>query len=77
LILGYLAPDWPNADAAYQELIDEVHARDMKLIQDIVLNHTGNFGEENLLPLFKQDAEGNYIGKEEGPESMDRQRLLR
>jgi glycosidase len=63
--------NWPNADAAYQELIDEVHARDMKLIQDIVLNHTGNFGEENLLPLFKQDAEGNYIGKEEGPESME------
>jgi glycosidase len=44
--------NWPNADAAYQELIDEVHARDMKLIQDIVLNHTGNFGEENLTAPF-------------------------
>ncbi|MDU0895108.1 MAG: hypothetical protein E7A85_07615, partial [Anaerococcus sp.] len=26
----------------------------MKVIQDIVLNHTSNFGEENLFPMFKR-----------------------
>lgn len=39
----------------YQRLIDEVHARGMKIIQDVVFNHTSNFGEENLFPLFKKD----------------------
>lgn len=28
----------------------------MKIILDIVLNHTGNFGEENLCPLFKKEG---------------------
>lgn len=40
----------------YQELIDEIHARDMKVIQDVVFNHTGNFGEENLHPLFRRES---------------------
>ncbi len=35
----------------YQDLIDAVHAKDMKIIQDVVLNHTCNWGEENLLQL--------------------------
>ena len=35
----------------YQDLIDAVHAKGMKLIQDIVLNHTCNWGEENLLQI--------------------------
>ena len=32
----------------YQDLIDAVHAKGMKLIQDVVFNHTCNWGEENL-----------------------------
>jgi len=44
-----------DADVAFQELIDEVHKRGMKLILDIVLQHTGNFGETNLAPMFKKD----------------------
>jgi glycosidase len=40
----------------YQELIDAVHARGMKIIQDVVFNHSGNFGEENLHPLFKRES---------------------
>lgn len=43
-----------SADTSYQTLIDAVHAKGMKLIQDIVLNHSSNFGEENLYPLFKK-----------------------
>ena len=44
-----------DADLAFQQLIDEVHKRDMKLILDIVLQHTGNFGESNLAPMFDKD----------------------
>lgn len=56
---GYHAIDHTKVDfryespgVTYQTLIDAVHARGMKLIQDIVLNHTCNFGEENLYPMF-------------------------
>ncbi|MDE5924162.1 MAG: alpha-amylase, partial [Muribaculaceae bacterium] len=44
-----------DADVAFQELIDECHKRGMKLILDIVLQHTGNFGEENLCRMFRKD----------------------
>lgn len=54
-------PRYESADASYQDLIDAVHAHGMKLVQDIVLNHTGNFGEENLWPLFRKDASDSYI----------------
>ena len=37
--------------ATYQDLIDAAHAKGMKIIQDVVLNHTCNWGEENLLQL--------------------------
>ncbi len=42
-------------DVKFQDLIDAVHARGMKIILDIVINHTGNFGEENLCKLFTRD----------------------
>lgn len=52
---GYHAMDFSRVDHRYesdnvtlQTLIDAVHQRGMKIIIDIVLNHTGNFGEENL-----------------------------
>ena len=48
-----------DADVAFQELIDEVHKRGMKLILDIVLQHTGNFGETNLCPMFEKDYTKN------------------
>lgn len=35
----------------YQTLIDAVHAKGMKIIQDVVFNHTSNFGEEGLNEL--------------------------
>lgn len=59
---GYHASDFSKVDHRYesedvdfQTLIDEVHARGMKLILDIVLNHCGNFGEANLCKLFDRD----------------------
>ncbi|MGN0212851.1 MAG: alpha-amylase family glycosyl hydrolase [Muribaculaceae bacterium] len=39
-------------DVTFQSLIDAAHAKGMKIVLDIVLNHTGNFGEANLNPLF-------------------------
>ncbi len=48
-------PRYESDGATYQDLIDAAHAKGLKIIQDIVLNHTGNFGEENLFPLFTKD----------------------
>lgn len=54
-------PRYESAGYNYQRLINEAHARGIKIIQDVVVNHTGNFGEENLHPLFNKDANGDYI----------------
>ncbi len=51
-------PRYESAGATYQDLIDAVHAKGMKLIQDVVLNHTASFGEENLYPLFTKAEDG-------------------
>ncbi|MCD7974021.1 MAG: starch-binding protein [Candidatus Azobacteroides sp.] len=47
---------YESEDVKFQDLIDAAHARDMKIILDIVLNHTGNFGEEYLCPMFKKEG---------------------
>ncbi|MFI3240413.1 MAG: alpha-amylase family glycosyl hydrolase [Bacteroidales bacterium] len=59
---GYHASNFQKVDSRYlsenvgfQELIEAVHENDMKIILDIVLNHTGNFGEEYLCPMFERD----------------------
>lgn len=59
---GYHAMDFSTIDAryesegaTYQDLIDEVHKRGMKLIQDVVWNHTSNFGERWLCPMFTKE----------------------
>lgn len=48
---------------AYQNLIDACHEKGIKVIQDIVLNHTSNFGEEGIFRIFdtadkRPDAKG-------------------
>ena len=55
---GYHAYDFSAVDTryesngiTYQDLIDACHAKGMKVIQDVVLNHTCNWGEKNLLQL--------------------------
>jgi len=48
-------PRLESAGATFQDLIDAAHAKGMKIVQDIVLNHTGNFGEKNIFPVFAKD----------------------
>ena len=62
---GYHPIDFSEIDtryesegATYQDLINAAHAKGIKIIQDIVLNHTGNFGEENIFPLFNKEKTG-------------------
>lgn len=43
------------SDVTFQSLIDAAHAKGMKIILDIVLNHTGNFGEAHFAKLFERD----------------------
>lgn len=41
-----------SKDVKFQDLIDAAHSKGIKVVLDIVLQHTGNFGEVNLNPLF-------------------------
>lgn len=43
-----------SEDVKFQDVIDEAHKRDMKIVLDVVLQHTGNFGEEYLCPMFRK-----------------------
>lgn len=52
-------PRYESTDCKFQDLIDAAHSRGMKIILDIVLQHTGNFGEENLCPMFTKDYTQN------------------
>lgn len=48
--------EWGSSkDVKFQDLIDAAHAKGMKIILDIVLQHTGNFGENKLCHLFDRD----------------------
>ncbi|MBQ4138926.1 MAG: alpha-amylase, partial [Muribaculaceae bacterium] len=46
---------YESEDCKFQDLIDAAHNKGMKIILDIVINHTGNFGEANLCHLFDRD----------------------
>lgn len=52
-------PRYESEDVDFQTVINEAHKRDMKIVLDVVLNHSGNFGEENLFPMFYYDAKHN------------------
>lgn len=59
---GYHAMDFATVDKryesedfTYEDLIRAIHAKDMKIVQDVVYNHTGNFGEASFCNLFEKD----------------------
>ena len=52
---------YESGDTTFQTLIDAAHARGMKILLDVVLNHTGNFGEEHLCKLFTRDRNANQF----------------
>ncbi len=69
---GYHAMDFSTVDAryespgaTYQDLIDAAHKKDMKIIQDVVWQHTGNFGENYFCPLFEKDLNADLGNLEE------------
>ena len=48
--------EWGSAkDVKFQDLIDAAHAKGLKIVLDVVLQHTGNFGEAKLNPLFTRN----------------------
>ena len=56
---GYHALNFSKVDAryessncTYEDLIKAAHNKGMKIVQDVVWNHTGNMGETNLEPIF-------------------------
>ena len=48
-------PRYLSQDVDFSTVIQEAHKRDMKIVLDVVFNHTGNWGEENLFPIFTYD----------------------
>ncbi len=65
---GYHSLNHKKVDARYESndvtlktLVDAVHAKGMKLVLDIVLNHTGNFGDETLCPMFRKEGDLSSI----------------
>ena len=72
---GYHSMDMSTVDvryesdgATYDDLIDAAHEKGIKIIQDVVWNHTGNFGDATLCPMFTKEY--NTIQDLGSPDSM-------
>ena len=62
--MNKIDPRLESAGATYQDLINECHKRGMKVIQDIVLNHSSRYGLEDLfVPKYWGDRDNTYWGK--------------
>ncbi len=48
-------PRYESSDTTYEDLIAAAHEKDMKIVQDVVWNHSGNFGEATLAPMFTKE----------------------
>ena len=54
---------YESDDFTYEDLIAAAHDKGMKIVQDVVWNHTGNFGENYLEHLFdKDDSDRTKLG---------------
>ncbi|MEE0265654.1 MAG: alpha-amylase family glycosyl hydrolase [Acutalibacteraceae bacterium] len=48
-------PRYESSDTTYEDLIAAAHDKGMKIVQDVVWNHTGNFGDPFLAPMFTKE----------------------
>ncbi|MDD6929494.1 MAG: alpha-amylase family glycosyl hydrolase, partial [Treponema sp.] len=63
--MNKIDPRLESAGATYQDLINECHKRGMKIIQDIVLNHSSRYGLEDLfVPKYWGDRNDPDWGKD-------------
>lgn len=69
---GYHAMDFSKVDSryessdfTYEDLIRAVHQKGMKIIQDVVFQHTGNFGEAFFCNLFTKDTNADLSSLED------------
>ena len=46
---------YESDDTTYEDLIAAAHDKGMKIVQDVVWNHSGNFGEATLAPMFTKE----------------------
>ena len=56
-------PRYESEDTTYQDLINACHEKGIRVIQDIVLNHTGNWGERNMFHMFDKDEDDGSSDK--------------
>lgn len=52
-------PRYESDDFTYEDLIAAAHEKGMKIVQDVVWNHTSNFGEAHLAPLFSKNYDAD------------------
>ncbi len=52
-------PRYESDDFTYEDLIAAAHEKGMKIVQDVVWNHTSNFGEAHLAPLFTKNYDAD------------------
>ncbi len=52
-----------SSDCDYQDLINAAHQKGIKIIQDIVLNHCSDYGEENLFPAYTRTNDISKLDK--------------
>ena len=63
--MNKIDPRLESTGATYQDLINECHKRGMKVIQDIVLNHSSRYGLEDLfVPKYWGDRNDPDWGKD-------------
>jgi glycosidase len=56
-------PRYESSGATYQDLIDAAHEKGLKIVQDVVWNHSGNFGENYLEKMFTKTVTKASNGK--------------
>ncbi len=64
---------YESDDYTYEDLIRDVHQKGMKIIQDVVFQHTGNFGEAYFCNIFEKNYTADLGNLEE---SMTPTKLL-